>query len=781
MTWLSTFLLNPALFWFLPLAAIPIILHLLTLHRLKTVELSTYRFLFDSYVQQRRRTQFMEALLAMLRTLFLLFLVMVFCRPVVKNWGNLFFASSGREIVMLVDCSASMNARTGGVSSMERARMAAETVCKRLSPRDRLTLIRVASRPDEIYNQFTADPEAIQRKIESLKAGPSRANMFAAMLQVFGPEAPKRSNPLVYIFTDCQSSGWREVKNQGVERLLPPQTEVVVVNVGSDKPVPNLAVVGNAPSHHRAIVGLPVHLRPRVVNYSKTETAEVTVAVFMDDKEIARTPLVLKPGQNETAKIVYFPSEPGLHRGRFEIFSKSPDQFPDDNNFLFTLSVLPKVKVLLVNGNPAGEAFDSETLYLQTALSASREEATDDKKADKKAPSKDFLRSLDPQEIPEGSLNAESLQDASVVMLANCGNLNDQQYAWLRDFVHNGGGLLVLPGDKVNPDVYNTRFFQVPGIPHQQLTPVRFAPPQGELEKAETFERLASIDFAHPVLSVFDDPQAGYFQKARFYRRFPMTLPEKREGVWPLAEFTNGAPALAESKFGDGIALVAAFPANTKWTNLPAGGREFVPLVKRLVNYLKHRPELDGPSVVPADGVAEVAVTQTWAPVKGKVTDPSGITTQLDLERSGNRFLAAWEKTVDKGYYTVEIKSDRPEQAKTGTLSFAVNLAPEESDFGTLGEDQFQGLLAGAQLRLIDASAEAQQRAGALGKGDDEIYRYLIWFLFIIIVVEFLLATVSGARRDTEQPATVAERIRQISPGSWVARMTGAAAKGATE
>ena len=41
--------------FFLPLAAIPILLHLLTLHRLKTVELSTFRFLFDSYVQQRRR------------------------------------------------------------------------------------------------------------------------------------------------------------------------------------------------------------------------------------------------------------------------------------------------------------------------------------------------------------------------------------------------------------------------------------------------------------------------------------------------------------------------------------------------------------------------------------------------------------------------------------------------------------------------------------------------------------------------------------------------------
>src|SRR5437588_8934743 len=86
---------HPALLWILPLAAIPLLLHLLTLHRLRTVELPTFRFLFDSYVQQRRRLQFLEALLAMLRTLFLLFLVFLLCRPVVKHWDRLFGATGG--------------------------------------------------------------------------------------------------------------------------------------------------------------------------------------------------------------------------------------------------------------------------------------------------------------------------------------------------------------------------------------------------------------------------------------------------------------------------------------------------------------------------------------------------------------------------------------------------------------------------------------------------------------------------------------------------------------
>src|SRR5215469_4561591 len=128
--------IHPALLWFLPLAAIPILLHLLTLHRLRTVELSTYRFLFDSYVQQRRQMKFLEALLAALRTLFLLLLVLVCSRPVVKHWSALFGGGAGRDVVMLVDCSASMNAQTAGLTSLERAKSAALAVVDRLARDD---------------------------------------------------------------------------------------------------------------------------------------------------------------------------------------------------------------------------------------------------------------------------------------------------------------------------------------------------------------------------------------------------------------------------------------------------------------------------------------------------------------------------------------------------------------------------------------------------------------------------------------------------------------------
>lgn len=776
------------LLYLLPLAAIPIVLHLLTLHRLRTVELSTFRFLFDSYVQQRRRMKFLEALLAMLRTLFLLLLVVACTRPVVRHWGALFGGGSGREVIMLVDCSASMNARTDGVSALERAKAAARSVLERLASDDRVTLVRVASKPEEVFSRFTSDAEAIESHLEDLQASPSRGNWFAALSQVFGPGAPERSTPSVYVFTDCQASNWRELEAQGIGRLVPEETQVLVVNVGSTDPQANLAVVGDAPRESRGIVGLPIVLRPRITNHSKTETSSVAVSVFVDEREVARYSQTVKPGDTVARDVIFVPSEPGTLRGRFEI---GEDRFPDDDQFLFTLSVVPQVKVLLVNGNPSADPYEDEVLYLRTALtSVLEDERTGEEKVeaapdngspaspgdpppDTQSPNKQLVRALDVREIVEGNLNAEALVDISVVVLANCGGLNDQHFAWLRDFVSAGGGLLILPGDKVNPDVYNGQFFPVPGPQQERLLWVTLGPAVGDAQNLESFVRLGAIDYAHPVLNVFDDPQARYLTTANFYRRFPLTLDEARTNCWPLARFTSQEPAVVEGRFHDGVVLLAAFPVTARWTNLPLKP-EFVPLILRMVHHLEHRPDFESPSVVPADGAAEIAVAAAWAPAVGQVTDEMRRSADIDFKRAGSRLVGAFEGTQLKGYYSVEVRGGRVELPKSGAAAFAVNLAPEESQFVAATEEQFRQWLPDTRLTLVDASAEAQQQLGAIGDGR-EIWRIPLLLTFLIIGVEFMLATLGGTKPETGDDESVGERLRRYSPGTWVGRMTGAA------
>ena len=497
--------LHSGLLWVLPLALIPIVLHLLTLHRIKTVNLSTFRFLFDSYVQQRRRMKFLEVLIAMLRTAFVLFLIFSIARPVVQHWDSLLGGGGGRDIVLMIDGSASMAAATKGVTSMARARQAATKIVERLSKDDRVTIIRVGARPEEICSRFSGDAKALTAEIDQLKSGSSRGNLFAALTDVFGEGARELNNPRVYLLTDLQASDWKELKDGVADNLVPPETEVVVVNIGSNQTIPNRAVIGSKPEKSRVLVGLPIHLRPRVVNHTmltadNAAVAEkVEVVVLLNEKEIARKSLSLKPGETKETEIIYRPTEPGPLRGRFEI---SSDRFTHDDRFRFSMEVVPRIKILLVNGNPSAKPLENEGLYLRTAMysTAAQSDSTEDPETTGPAstpaiplPQQELLQALDVVDLPEANLNAETLRDTAAVILANCGALNAAQFALLSGFVADGGGLLIFPGDKVNPDTYNKQLFVGPTLPEEKLMSAELGAIVGDPDKAETFSDLVPL------------------------------------------------------------------------------------------------------------------------------------------------------------------------------------------------------------------------------------------------------------------------------------------------
>jgi hypothetical protein len=779
---------NSGLLYLLPLAALPIVLHLLTLFRLRTVELSTYRFLFDSYLQQRRRMKLLEALLAMLRTLFLLGLILVLARPMVRHWNNLFLTGSGgREIILLIDCSASMDAETVGVSAFKRAKAAAQAVVKRLETDDRVTLVRVGARSEELFSRFSSDAAGITDKIEALQTTPARANFFAAFMQLFGPEATPHSRPIVYLFTDCQASGWTEARNQGLERVVPSGTRVVMVNVGSSQGVPNQAVLGNAPRQQQSVVGLPLRLTARVANYSG-QPAEVMLKTFIDEQEINRQRLALKPNEVVPKHILYTPIREGIHRGRFTISGNTSDRFPADDSFLFAITAVPRVKVLLVNGSPSADPETDEALYLRAVASLFDDESDGRKskpEGKQTAALRDIARSLDLREIQEPGVTAETLKDASVVVLANCGALNAQQFGWLRDFVAAGGGLLVFPGDKVNPTIYNTQFFPIPGGAGEFLTPIQLGAVQGDPARLETFDRLTNLDFSHPALAVFDEPgrKVPYFQKVLFYKRFPLNLADQKAKAWPLAEFASGGLALAESQYGDGLVVVAAFPLNRQWSNLPTeNGKEFVPLVLRLISRVQHRADLEARSAVLPGDMVEISAAGSWGGAVCTVTDPAqpkGSAFAVALERSGSRLVGAFEQTNRRGFYTIEARPEQVESGKAAQRVFAVNQAPEESDFRTLNEKQFKEILPVSKLAYVDATAEAQQVRGIAEDLEEPIWRPLIYLVFVIIGVEFLLATLRGRKRPIdEEPDEAEDRVRQYQPAGRRSPLSGTAAQG---
>jgi hypothetical protein len=107
--------LNPVLLFGLVAAAIPIIIHLLNLRKLKTVEFSTLQFLKELQKTKMRRVKIKQWLLLALRTLLVIAVVLAFSRPALRGslagFGIGGTTHAKTTIVILLDDSPSMSVR----------------------------------------------------------------------------------------------------------------------------------------------------------------------------------------------------------------------------------------------------------------------------------------------------------------------------------------------------------------------------------------------------------------------------------------------------------------------------------------------------------------------------------------------------------------------------------------------------------------------------------------------------------------------------------------------
>ncbi|HVJ83818.1 MAG TPA: VWA domain-containing protein [Planctomycetia bacterium] len=768
---MSSIFVNWWLWPFLAAAAVPILLHLLSLRRLPVIELSTFRFLFDTYVQQRRRIKLLEYLLLLLRTLFLLFLALAVMRPMQDKFGGL-FGATGRAVALVVDNSASMGVRTAGVSSLDRAKQAATAILKKLSPADRVTLFELGARPETKVRHFAADAPELPEAIERIEPGVAAANIHAGVSAALADDRSEMPKS-VYLFTDMQKTNWRQVVEQQGGKLLAGDDRLYVLNVGAKETLSNRGLVGDPPTDSECIVGQPVELRPRLANFSGASTS-ATVRVEVDGQEFARFAVSVPPGKITSRTATYVPTKPGPLHGRYVV---ERDRFEPDDEYLFCLNVAGPAKVLLVNGKPDADPFKDEMVFLRTAL---RSRYRDDTGG---ADAKGALRTLDAgslsiEEARDGEWNRDRLQGVSLVVFANAVQFSNEQLRDLREYVDRGGGAAFFPGDRQNGQY--ARLFGRTGPGEGPLLPVEIEGPQGDANGRSKFERLAAVDYSHPVLTVFRPGEGKeYLASARFFRYFPLRIAREDRYCFTLARFGNNRPALVEGRYGKGIVLLAAFPVSAEWSTLPLVGSDFVPLILRLVAYAKRKPDLVVPAAVRPGAVAALSAAERLEEATATVVGPDKERTNVPLSPGSGDLGGKFEKTNAKGYYQTELSAREPaprrreenyqqaaprERQISVTAGFAVNAAPEESDFSPLTTDE-AGSLLGEQATIVDLSGTEGDVASELTE-KREIWRWLAYGLLAIFCTEFFLATLRG-------PRSAAELAAAAEQGSLMTRITG--------
>ncbi|MBI1367718.1 MAG: VWA domain-containing protein [Planctomycetes bacterium] len=750
-------MINPLLLWFLPVALVPIALHLITLYRLRTVELSTYRFLMESYVQQRRRVKLLEYLLMLLRTLFVLLIVLTMARPVVDRFASLFGSQAGRDVMLVIDSGATMGLRTGGTTALERAKAVAKTVINQLGPGDHVTLIRAAHKPDVVVSAYASKPLPMLEALDAIKTDLTPADVPAAIGEALAqpPHGPR----IVYVISDAQKRAWSVLREHPVLRKIDDETRLVVMNVGASEPVANLAVVGDPPRAGRPVVGLPVMLTATVAAGRTNGPVDARLAVVLDDQQVSQVDLNLQPGQKLTRAITIVPTHAGIVRGRFEL---PPDAFTDDDRYLFTLNVEPQINVLLITAatNVSGES--DPKLYIRAALRApllARDTGGTSGNEEQR-----IAESLALTQINENQINDPQLANADVVIMADV-SMDANRGRMLRKYVEDGGGLFVFAGPHVVGADYSKHLITTETI-SGSTTPLWFDAPVGDPDNEATFVPIATLDLHHPVLSAFEsrEDKNEFFGTVRLYRYFPIAMSGgQNTSTTMLMRLADRRGAMAEMSIGRGRVMLAGFAATPDWSNLPLKP-EFVPLLLRSVAHLRRDAQIRAVDAVRPHEPAPIQLADRWANASVQVVGPDDRPQALDMQRSDDRMVGALMSTDRKGYYTFSIQPprDAPGQMKTEQRGFAVNLDMEDAGFEPMNEANLRAIFEPHKLVYLAGSPDDPVLTAQLTERK-EIWRALIWTMFAVIGLEFLLSTLKPTSATGSTGGGMGSAVRRFA------------------
>ncbi len=707
-------------------AVLPILIHLFSKRKAKEVRFPSLEFLQEVSRKKVRRLQLRQILLLVLRVLIIAFFAMAMGRPAVRTGTVVGRGSS--MVAIVLDDSFSMAARDPGASEPPSGTDAASTAAGSVAPiegsvferaRDRaLDVVGLMNEGDRGLVVFAAAPVRmpfltgvtdlglLRQEVDRAGIHASRADLPQAVEKAVAALNESRAlNRELYVISDFQRidiEAWQAMLARQSESLSPAGTmeegtRVYLIPARVDA-VDNLAVervrletLGAGDEGSARIV-------VSVANFSRTEMRDAVLRAVGEGAggETLGEGYVSVPAMGRADATVLLRRLPSSGAVRVAL---TPDALPLDNT-AYLVTEQPGVRrVLIVSGSAEPES-DAGVRYLRLAIDPDGTREFFDVRV---------TRTDDPSLGGAGGMNAD------VVVLLDAPRLPDPTLEQLSRFRANGGGVLIVMGERIDARLYNSAIFP-------RLGGIELLGLQGDPNRPESYRSLRVAATGHPIFDGFPAAGGAAITQARFRR-----LIESRVGpdARVLAEFSGGMPAIVEDR---GTILFAS-SFDGAWNDLPTSGA-FVPLVHRMIQHLASAG--GGADRVTVGGAIERAFApDELGPGGAWFVDPLGERTAAERsEREGKVWLKSGPARVPGVYELV-----RDDGARLGT--YGVNLDTRESDLALAPEGGLPGLFKPeAKLLKADGDLTRQLAEGRFGR---ELWPLLLMVVLGLLVVEGLL------------------------------------------
>ena len=674
-----------------------------------------------------------------------------------KRWS---LSGGERDVAILIDGSTSMTVPVDGQTNFVRAIEEARAVINACRPADAISILVAGPVPRPVLPNPTADRKELFDALKKLTPTGGSMRVIDSFIAA-GNSLSQGHNPAkkIVLITDGQNVGW-DTGNESRWQFLasglkdfPVPPEIVCRTLALLKALRNVAL-GDV-RFSRKVIGTdrPVRIDVTAVNSGTTVVEPLSIELSVDGAGVARQEIIeMLPGAAETVRFDHLFGRSGLHVVTARVLAE--DEMPADNTTVRVVEAIDKMPVLVIEGDPSTRPLDSAAAFIEVALAPAEEgpaEGTppaEKPKGAAAAKAADKLgRLVETKTVAATDIpSAGDLRQYNLIILANVPQLPQAAAAGLKAFVQDGGGLLVVAGDKIVPTFYNAWM----GDAGEPFMPAAFGKRRS---MSETPARLGLKTFNHPALALLPDTTQSDAERALITAYWTLDADQKDRSVSIGGRLDTGDPLLVERRVGKGYVAMTAVSLDRRESNLPSL-KCYVPLVHEIAYYLA-APTLLDTNVRPG---SEFIVQLPWKSVEIAKREgdrakqmPLGGQAVGVLTASGQRAGASvastpaglrltFSGTYEPGLYYMVLPPKAAEnyavpQIDKKGLPFVVLGDAEESRLVSLTDAQFEA--AEKHVLLFHARNTNDLIAAVTGRvPGEEMWKYLAVALLVVLLAE---------------------------------------------
>jgi hypothetical protein len=721
------------LWWGLPLAAAPVVIHLINLLRHRTVRWPAMEFLLASQRKYRTRVLLKQLLLMLLRIAAIAGVVLALAQP---RWRSALAGLLGGERtthLLLFDDSFSMSQREAEDDCFDRARRAAVGLLDDLLATgggDSIAIGRFSALATTAAERgFDLEPSPLTA--ETASAAKRTVTEATVSQKAVGPrdaiaaaaeycEAGSGGRQVLWVLSDFRSRNWKVADDTAeiLRRVSAADAEIRLVDcggpAGESSPRGNLGIesletIGGVPA---AGVVLPFEITVR--NHGSLPARGVLVDLREDGLDRPGVRLEAIPaGSTASRRFNVRFAEEGDHLLEASL---PADSVAADNLRSAAVRISESRNVLVVDGASIPGSRGGDAFYIASALSPGTAAST----------------GLDVRIEPRTSLATLPLDSFDTIWLVDVTSLDRQEMASLEAFVRGGGGAVFFTGPRTDVQAFNrTAYREGRGLfPFPLAGPVELLPSSGERKPDVLVE-------PHPVVSVLAGRRNPLIDAVRVSRVMAVDRtfePDEGSGLRRLLSLRTGMPLLVEQPFGEGLVAVMLSTAAPEWNSWARGNPSWVVVMLELESHLA-RGRRAGSSGTVGDpirielepGIDEIEVDFS--------VPPEGTLVRVTAETGeGGRLAATLEQTpAAGGYFARWRRRDGLERERLE----AINVDPAEGDLERIDREGLERSLAGVPF-IFEQASQLERDSGS--QAGTPLLAPLLAVLVLVLLAEQALA-----------------------------------------